>query len=148
MAQLTQHRAQIEIMERGGGVVYKEVEGDTVRLVTMYGEDYMEVIELSGNVLRAFKKWIDQEGEVEDLIIAVKLKPRFARKLRKYLTLRVNNTTALSLLWFELERATVFMGPKGAEIKFWRLDLDEPDKQAKHQSILSRLRRLFLKPFS
>ncbi len=145
MAQLTQHRAQIEIMERGHGrVVYKEVEGDTVRLVTMYGEDYMWAIELKGDTLRAYEKWIDQEGEVEKLVIGVRLKPRFAAKLRKYLTLRVNNTTALSLLWFELERGVVFLSPKGAEIKFWRLDLDEPERQKKPITrILSRLKSLF-----
>ena len=135
--------AQIQIIERGRGhLVYKEVGEDAVRLVAKYGEEAysMMVIEVRGNVLRAFKKWNHPE-EVEDLVIAVKLTPRTAAKLRNYMR-NVNTAIEVASLWNELERATVCISPKGACIRFWRLDLDEP--RQKKPSILSRLKlRLF-----
>ena len=148
MSEITsQASCQIQIIERSRGyLVYKEVGEDTVRLVTRYGEETysMTVIEMRGNVLRAFKKW-DYPEEVEDLVVAVKLKPRTAKKLRNYMY-RINTATEIAVLWFELERATIYMTPKGADIKFWKLDLDEPERQKKPPitHILSRLKpRLF-----
>ncbi len=109
-----------------------------------YGEETysMSVVELKGNIFRAYRR--NYPEEVEDLLIAVRLKPRVAAKLREYMY-RVKSALEISLLWFELERATVFMTPKGADIKFWKLDLDEPDKrQKKPINFLSRLKpRLF-----
>ena len=138
-----QTRCQIQIIERSRGyLAYKEVEKDTVRLVMKYGEETysISVIEMKENVLRAFKKWNHPE-EVEDLVVAVKLKPSTAKKLREYMY-RVNTAIEISLLWFEIERATIFMTPQGADVKFWKLDLDKPDKRQKKPltQVLSRLK--------
>jgi hypothetical protein len=140
----SQARRQIWIIERSRGyLVYKEVGEDTVRLVTRYGEDYsMMIIEIRENVLRAFKKRNYPE-EVEDLVVAVKLKPRTAKKLRNYMY-RINTATEIAVLWFELERATIYMTPKGADIKFWKLNLEERQKKPLITHILSNLKpRLF-----
>jgi hypothetical protein len=142
----SQARCQLQIIERSRGyLVYKEIGEDVVRLVTKYGEETysMTVIEMRGNVLRAFKKW-DNPEEVEDLVVAVKLKPRTAAKLREYMY-RINTAIETAVFWFELERAIVYMTPKGADIKFWKLNLDEPEKRQKPiMRILSRLKpRLF-----
>jgi hypothetical protein len=133
-------QTQIQIIERSrGNMVYKEVQEGMVGLI--YNE---MVIELRGDVLRAFRKWSPEE--TEDLVVAVKLKPRTAAKLRKYM-LRVNRAIEIAVFWFELERATIFMTPQGADVKFWKLDLDEPDKPRQKKPfmrILSRLKpRLF-----
>jgi hypothetical protein len=135
--------SQVQILERDGGLVYKEV-GDAVRLVMKYGETDT-VIEVKGNVLRAYRR---NSEEVEDLI-TVRLKQHVAAKLRKYMR-NVSSPIEISLLWFELERATVYLSPRGADIKFWKLNLDEPDKRQKKSitHILSRLKLFFLKPFS
>ena len=140
---MANHKCQIQIIERSRGyLAYKEVEKDTVRLVMKYGEETysMSVIEMKENVLRAFKKWNHPE-EVEDLVVAVKLKPSTAKKLREYMY-RVNTAIEISLLWFEIERATIFMTPQGADVKFWKLDLDKPDKRQKKPltQVLSRLK--------
>jgi hypothetical protein len=145
---MAQARCQVEIIERSRGyLVFKEVQGDTVRLITRYGEDAYTVIEMKGNTLRAYKKWKHQEvEEVEDLM-AVKLRPRAAKKLRDYMY-RVNTAIQISLLWFELERATIFMTPQGADVKFWKLDLDEPDKRRERHSITQIISRLKPRLFS
>jgi hypothetical protein len=126
---------QIEILERNGRLVYKEV-GDVVRLVMKYGE-IAKVIELAGDILRVYK-------EGEGLLVAVKLKPRVAAKLRKYM-LRINTAVEISVLWFELERAVIYVTPKGADIRLWRLDLDEPNQKKRRSiaQILSNLKSLF-----
>ena len=139
---MAQARCQVEIIERSRGyLVFKEVQGDAVRLITRYGEDADTVIEMKENTLRAYKKWKHQEKEAEDLVVAVKLRPRTAKKLRDYMY-RVNTAIEISLLWFEIERATIFMTPQGADVKFWKLDLDEPDKRQKKPltQVLSRLK--------
>jgi hypothetical protein len=84
---------------------------------------------------------------VEDLVVAVKLKPRTAAKLREYMY-RINTAIEISVLWFELERAEIYVTPKGADIKFWKLDLDEPDKRQKKPSITHILSRLKPRLFS
>ncbi len=96
--------------------------------------------------VRAFKKWNYPE-EVEELVVAVKLKPRTAAKLREYMY-RINTAIEVSLLWFELERAVIYVTPKGADIKFWKLDLDKPDKRQKKPSITHILSRLKPRLFS
>ncbi|MFZ8810559.1 MAG: hypothetical protein ACO2PN_20935 [Pyrobaculum sp.] len=144
-------RCEIQIIERNRGyLAYKEMGGDAVRLIIKYGEENytMSIIEMKENTLRAFRKWNHPE-EVEDLVVAVKLRPRTAKKLRDYMY-RINTAIEISLLWFELERATIFITPKGADIKFWKLDLDEPDKPRQKRPpithVLSRLKLRLLAP--
>jgi hypothetical protein len=145
---MAQARCQVEIIERSRGyLVYREVQGDAVRLITRYGEDDFTVIEMKENTLRAYKKWKLQEVEVEDLMVAVKLRPRTAKKLRDYMY-RVNTAVEISLLWFELERAAVFMTPQGADVKFWKLDLDADKPRQKRPPIAHILSRLKPRLFS
>jgi hypothetical protein len=121
----TEEAPQVEVIGRGvGHAVYRERCGGAVRLVAKHvdREDdsiySMNIVEIDNDdMLRIYTRWNLRERRGERLVIAVRLEPHTAAKLRDYM-LRITSTLDFIQLMWELERATYIMTPDGAVAKF------------------------------
>jgi hypothetical protein len=124
----TEEAPQVEVIERGvGHVVYRERRGGAVRLIARHvdREDdsiySMNVVEIDNDMLRIYTRWsLSPERQGERLIIAVRLEPHTAEKLRNHMLHVSSALDFLQLMW-ELESATYHMTPDGAVAKLGNL---------------------------
>jgi|GEM_PF-6263971 len=126
----TEEAPQVEVIERGvGHVVYRKRRGGAVRLVAKHVDREndsiysMNVVEIDNDMLRIYTRWsLSPERQGERLIIAVRLEPHTAEKLRNHM-LHISSALDFIQLMWELERATYVMTPDGAVAKLGNLKL-------------------------